>query len=123
MNIVTREEALPLTPHAFYVLSVLAKRNLSRYDLAAEIRYHHSSIFTIHPNNLYRTVAVLEKWGYVTAQDSYQPVYSTRSRSIYRITPVGQLILEWETERYLEAARNAKINLSLLAKRVTPVTL
>lgn len=104
MNIVSFEDVLPLTPHAFYVLLALARAPMSAYDVYDQCVDDSQSSIKFSRRNLYRTVYNMEKWGFAEAVGEYPSQGSMYNKTIFQITDSGKLVLNWEATRYQEAA-------------------
>lgn len=123
MNLISIEEALPLTPHGYYALLALAYHPMSAYDLFDQCQADSSRSFSFNRRNLYRTVKSLERWGYVKLKGEYVSAGSPFYRKVYQITSTGELVLSWEADRYREASVLARGRLASLANRAKAVTL
>ncbi|WP_155964014.1 PadR family transcriptional regulator [Streptococcus ruminantium] len=101
MNDKLKRIYVPMTETAFYILFHLQKERHG-YDIAQQTKAITAGQVVISPGTMYGTLFKMEKDGLIDF------VREEDKRKLYRITEVGQEILEIELVRIERLYRNSK---------------
>jgi DNA-binding PadR family transcriptional regulator len=115
------EDRLPLTPAVFHILLALTDGELHGYAIMREVAENTNGQVKMGPGTLYGTVKRLLEAGLVEESDRRPDSKADdERRRYYRLTGVGQRVVEAEANRYNEMAKLARRK-RLLGKLTKPV--
>jgi DNA-binding PadR family transcriptional regulator len=115
------EEMLPLTPAVFHILLALAEGERHGYAIMREVGESTNGQIKMGPGTLYGTVKRLLEAGLIEESDQRPAAQEDdERRRYYRLTGVGQRVLEAEADRYNSLAKLARRK-GLLAKPIKTV--
>jgi DNA-binding PadR family transcriptional regulator len=120
VNIKHPDDSLPLTPQAFCILSALVAHPTYGQGIYEQCVIDAGDSLEFDRGSVYRTLRNLTDNHLVTVSEPTIGPGAYHQRRYYQITPIGLQILEWETNRYLEAAALAKDRIKLLRQHVQP---
>ncbi len=99
MNILSREEIIPLTPQAAGVLLALAGGPKHGYALAQFCDSDSGGVLDVSVGSLYHLIKRLSEQRFIEGAGSAEAVASPYKRKLYKLTSNGRKVLEWEMER------------------------
>lgn len=100
---------LPLTPLTFYILLVLADRDLHGYGIMQAVEEQTDGAITIGPGTLYSNLKRLLKLGWVEEVESPDTSDDER-RKYYRLTDSGHAAARAEAERLRDVVKTARLH-------------
>lgn len=92
---------VPMTETGFYILFCLQKE-MHGYNISQNVKKMTGGVVTISPGTMYGTLSKMEKDGLIAF------VREEEKRKLYRITDLGQEILNIELQRIERLYRNSK---------------
>ena len=92
---------VPMTESGFYILFCL-QQSQHGYGISQQVRQMTGGALTISAGTMYGTLSKMEKDGLIAF------VRDEEKRKLYRITPLGQEILELELHRIERLYKNSK---------------
>jgi DNA-binding PadR family transcriptional regulator len=96
----TPEGFLPLTPAVMHILLALADGEKHGYGIMQEVEALTDGAMQLGPGTLYGTIKRLLAAGLLQESDDRpDPALDDQQRRYYRLTGLGQRVLELETER------------------------
>ncbi len=103
------EDRLPLTPAVFHILLALTDGERHGYAIMREVAENTNHQVKMGPGTLYGTIKRLLEAGLIEESDERPDTKADdERRRYYRLTGVGQLVVEAEAERYNELAKLAR---------------
>jgi DNA-binding PadR family transcriptional regulator len=115
------EDRLPLTPAVFHILLALTDGERHGYAIMQEVAETTNSRVKMGPGTLYGTIKRLLEAGLIEESDRRPDAkIDDERRRYYRLTGVGQRVVEAEAHRYNEMAKLARRK-RLLGKVPKPV--
>ncbi len=115
------EDRLPLTPAVFHILLALADGERHGYAIMQEVAQSTNGQIKMGPGTLYGTIKRLLEAGLIEESDRRPDAkIDDERRRYYRLTGVGQRVVEAEAHRYNEMAKLARRK-RLLGKVPKPV--
>ena len=110
------QDFLPLTPAVFHILLALSEGERHGYAIMREIGESTQGQVKIGPGTLYGTIKRLLESGLIEESDERPgPDQDDERRRYYRLTGLGQRIVEAEAARYNDLAKLVRRK-KLLAK-------
>lgn len=110
---VNPEDLLPLTPAVFHVLLALADGERHGYAIMQEVAEHTDGRIKMGPGTLYGTVKRLIEARLIEESDERpDPHLDDERRRYYRLSGLGQRVVQAEAERYaamVKVARGKKL--------------
>jgi DNA-binding PadR family transcriptional regulator len=103
MNISDPDLTVPLTPHAFYVLLALAFHQDNPYGLMRAVAEDSGGTIKLASGTLYPLLKRLLAMSYITEIGQHPASGPTGTTKVFRLTDRGQLVLQWELDRYRQA--------------------
>lgn len=101
-------QMLPLTPAVFHVLLALSTNALHGYAIMREVERLSEGTVTMGPGTLYGTIKRLRVQGLVEESDERPaPDDDDERRRYYRLTGLGERVLEAEVVRLRQMIANA----------------
>jgi DNA-binding PadR family transcriptional regulator len=101
-----QEDRLPLTPAVFHVLLTLSGGERHGYAIMQEVTETTDGQIKMGPGTLYGTIKRLLEAGLIEETDgSADSGGDDERRRYYRLTGVGQRVVEAEARRYSEVAK------------------
>ena len=104
---------LPLTPAVFHVLLALADGERHGYAIMQEVAEHTDGQITMGPGTLYGTIKRLIEARMIAESDERpDPHLDDERRRYYRLTGLGQRVVQAEARRYeamVKVARGKKL--------------
>jgi len=107
---------LPLTTAALHILLALSAQDRHGYGIMQEIGHQTSGKYKPGPGTLYENLEKLLNWGLIDEVQGRTKGEDPRRR-YYRLTRLGQRVLEEEVRRLDAVVRTAKANLGILPTR------
>jgi DNA-binding PadR family transcriptional regulator len=104
MSFTPHEELLPLTPLQYHILVALASGPLSGYNVRRQILTDSQGMMAPSHGSLYPALHALSRLGFITQAGNGRP-NPGRPRRVYRLTTLGEVVLETETARLEANAR------------------
>ncbi len=101
MNEHIKKVYMPMTETAFYILLCLQRENHG-YGIVQQVEKLTAGAIRLAPGTMYGSLSKMEKDGVIRF------VREEEKRKIYRITALGQAVLEIECERIERLYRNVK---------------
>lgn len=101
---------LPLPPHDFHILLVLAERELYGYAIKKAVEETSQGTLSPEIGSLYRMIGRLMEQGFVEEADPRPDESPGRPRRYYRITDAGRAVLEAEALRVRNVLQLAEAN-------------
>lgn len=102
-------EMLPLTPAVFHILLALSTDALHGYAIMGEVERLSEGTVKMGPGTLYGTIKRLRAQGLVEESDERpDPDDDDERRRYYRLTGVGERVLEAEVGRLRRMITNAR---------------
>ena len=92
---------VPMTESGFYILFCL-RQSQHGYGISQQVKQMTGGALTISAGTMYGTLSKMEKDGLIAF------VRDEEKRKLYRITPLGQEILELELHRIERLYKNSK---------------
>lgn len=105
----TGNDFLPLTPITFYILLVLADRDLHGYGIMQAVEQQTDGTITIGPGTLYSNLKRLLKLGWVEETDPPDSNDDER-RKYYTLTDSGHSVARAEAKRMSDAVNTARLH-------------
>jgi DNA-binding PadR family transcriptional regulator len=103
------EDRLPLTPAVFHILLALTDGERHGYAIMQEVAENTNGQVKMGPGTLYGTVKRLLEAGLIEESDRRADAKTDdERRRYYRLSGVGQRVVEAEAERYNEIAKLAR---------------
>ncbi len=103
------EDFLPLTPAVFHILLALADGERHGYAIMQDVAETTDGGIKMGPGTLYGTIKRLLKAGLIEESDQRPAAKEDdERRRYYRLTGVGQRVVEAEARRYHEMAKLAR---------------
>jgi len=100
------EDMLPLTPAVFHILLALADGERHGYAIMQEVAESTNRQINMGPGTLYGTIKRLLEAGWIEESDRRPDANEDdERRRYYRLTGVGQRVVEAEAARYNEMAK------------------
>lgn len=94
------EDLLPLTPAALHILLALVGQERHGYSIMREVELYTGGKLRLGATTLYRSIKQLLASGLIEETDERpDPALDDERRRYYRITPLGQRVLQAETNR------------------------
>jgi DNA-binding PadR family transcriptional regulator len=93
------QEQLPLTESTFFIIVSLAPGPRHGYAILKEVEALSEGRVTLSTGTLYGALKRMLDGGWIERADDPAPDESERERKAYRLTKLGQLVLEAETVR------------------------
>lgn len=113
MRVAPIDNIVPLTPPAFYVLLVLAERELHGYGIMQQCNIDSRGSVNLTSGNQYPLLKRLERTGYIQRAELVASTRSPFARGIYRITEMGKFTLRMELDRFNDALELGQHRLKL----------
>jgi PadR family transcriptional regulator, regulatory protein PadR len=111
MNILSREEIIPLTPQAAAVLLALAEGPKHSYALARFCESDSSSTLKMSAGSMHHLLKRLVIQGLVGSGGMGKSISSPYQRKLYQLTELGRAVLKWETDRQAEYVGLARMRM------------
>ena len=111
MNILSREEIIPLTPQAAAVLLAWAGGLKHGYVISQFCISDSSGIIDVSPGSMHHLLRRLIDQGMIEPSGRAKASASPYERKLYRLTAFGRQVLEWETERQEEYVGLARMRM------------
>ncbi len=107
MNITYRDELLPLSPQAIYVLLAIAKQPMTGYDISRQVTEDSDAVVNADRGTVYGTLKRLSERGFIRAveEGSYDLPNPGRPRRLYELTEWGRNTLWSEVRRHDKLAQ------------------
>jgi DNA-binding PadR family transcriptional regulator len=106
---ISPEDRLPLTPAVFHILLALAEGERHGYAIMQEVAQSTNRQIKMGPGTLYGTIKRLLEAGLIEESDERPDAkVDDERRRYYRLTGVGQRVLEAEADRYNALAKLAR---------------
>ncbi len=103
------EEFLPLTHLTYHVLLVLAGTKLHGYGIIKEVADRTGGAMDIETGTLYAAIKRLRDEGWIDVADAPASAFTGDSRRrYYRLSELGQKVLEAESDRLARLVRLAE---------------
>ncbi|WP_119065116.1 PadR family transcriptional regulator [Aggregatilinea lenta] len=107
----TLQEHLPLSESTFFILLSLAQEPRHGYAILKDVEALSHQRVTLSTGTLYGALSRLLDQGWVMRLDEDEPEESGRPRKRYRLSDLGQRILQAETGRLERVAAVARFRL------------
>ncbi len=102
-------DCLPLTPAVFHILLALADGEMHGYAIMREVAETTEGQVNMGPGTLYGTIKRLLEAGWIAESDRRRDKKDDdERRRYYRLSGVGQRVVEAEAQRYNEMAKLAR---------------
>ncbi|HML23460.1 MAG TPA: PadR family transcriptional regulator [Aggregatilinea sp.] len=105
----TIQEHLPLSESTFFILLSLAREPRHGYAILKDVEALSQRRVVLSTGTLYGALSRLLDHGWVIRLDTGEPEESGRPRKLYRLSDLGQRILQAETERMEHVAAAARL--------------
>jgi len=103
------ESFLPLTPAVFHILLALADNERHGYAIMEQVAQTTDGQIKMGPGTLYGTIKRLLGTGLIEESDERpDPEMDDERRQYYRLTPLGQRVMEAEVRRYAKLVKLAR---------------
>jgi DNA-binding PadR family transcriptional regulator len=103
------EGYLPLTPTVFNILLALADGEKHGYGIMLEVEANTAGQMLMGPGTLYGSIKRMLKAGLIEETDERpDPELDDQRRRYYRLTGIGQRVLQLEAERLASQVRVAR---------------
>ena len=100
------EESLPLTPAVFHILLALADAERHGYAIMDHVAESTDGMIKMGPGTLYGTIKRLLASGWIEeSAERPDPAMDDERRRYYRLTQMGQRVLEAEARRYAKLVK------------------
>jgi len=93
------ESNLPLTEVTYFILLSLAPGPKHGYGIMKDVRFMSKGRVTLSTGTLYGALPRLLEQGWITRSEAPAGKRPGRQRKLYRLTPMGQQMLEAEVSR------------------------
>lgn len=102
------QELLPLAPATFHILLALSSEELHGYAIMSEVERLSEGSVTMGPGTLYGTIKRLLGQRLIEESDERpDPEHDDQRRRYYRLTALGEQVLEAEVVRLRRMIANA----------------
>ena len=111
-------EMLPLPVSQLHILMALATGNKHGYAIMKDIQSFTEGAVTMGPGTLYGAVKQMLKSGLIVESDDRpDPELDDQRRRYYRLTDLGNLVLDAEVTRMEKLAHSARTRRTAAARR------
>ena len=112
MNIIQAEEVLPFTPQTQYILAALANGPLNGYEVIRQAREDAGALLHLSSGSVYPNLKRLSPLGLIEAVEDAMSFGHGRNVRVYRLTGLGQAMLEAEMLRQTDLAELVRVRLA-----------
>lgn len=102
------DDFLPMKQHSLHVLIAVAAGRRHGYAIRKDVEERTGGHIRLWPTTLYRTISALLDSGLLEDDPESDPVNDDRNRKLYRITPLGRLVLRAEIARLESLVQDAR---------------
>jgi DNA-binding PadR family transcriptional regulator len=103
------EDLLPLSPAIFHILLALADGDRHGYGIMQEVKIRTEGRVHLGPGTLYGAIKrLLEKGIIKETEERPDPELNDERRRYYRLTELGQRVLQAEAERMAQLVKQAR---------------